>query len=132
MTFPFETLEAFVEHLASYDGAPRVGYKFWRTRDLDVAEIAKLIRQDIAELCKDEVLPKVKFSVRIERYAGGQSISIVCPEPPKGARGPHDPASVRLTLQRVLDSYNYDGSHGMYDWTNRRFHDSLTFRKAEA
>lgn len=43
---------------------------------LDVAEIAKQIRKLIKDAIKAGYLPKIKTSVRIQRFSGGQSINI--------------------------------------------------------
>lgn len=50
------------------------GVKYAATEKLDVKDIAKLVRQDIASAVRAGALPDWKYSVRIERYSGGQSI----------------------------------------------------------
>lgn len=50
------------------------GVKHDATASLDVAEIAKLVRKDIAAEVKAGTLPEWKYAVRIQRYSGGQSI----------------------------------------------------------
>jgi len=49
-----------------------VGPKY--KRDLDVKDIAKLVRQDIKDAIKGGELPKGKYGVRISRFAGGCSL----------------------------------------------------------
>ncbi len=49
------------------------GAKYEATRDLDVKEIAKRMRADIAAL---KLAKGIKVAVRIQRYSGGQSIDI--------------------------------------------------------
>lgn len=55
-----------------YTGYKWKGKAFDRTADLDITEIAKLAREEY----KIE-FPEMKWSVRIERYSGGQSINAV-------------------------------------------------------
>ena len=43
---------------------------------LDVAAIAKLVRAEIKDAVKAGTLPKLKTSVRIDRYSGGQSLDV--------------------------------------------------------
>ena len=45
------------------------GEKYERGRD--ITDVAKLIRAELKEQC-----PKCKFGVRIQRYAGGQSLTV--------------------------------------------------------
>lgn len=48
--------------------------QLFHERGLDIAEIAKLVRKDLkAEFGKDN-----KFSVRIKRFSGGQSLDVTC------------------------------------------------------
>lgn len=51
-------------------------------RDLDVADIAKLIRAEIKDLVKRAALPADwKYSVRCRRFAGGASIDVTATSP---------------------------------------------------
>ena len=53
------------------------GAKHDATRSLDIAQIAALVRKDIADTQKRGDLPKaMKASVRIQRYSGGQSLDV--------------------------------------------------------
>lgn len=120
-----ETLEDFVKNRAHYCGMVQIGCKYWETRNLDIKEIAKLVRADIKDRTNSGSLPDQKYSVKIERYRGGQSINISTEKGNfKSKVDPDrrfDPAQIRLELQYILDQYNYDGSHGMYDWLDNRF-----------
>lgn len=111
-----DSLEAFVEGISCYEGAPEIGRLYWRTRNLDIKDIAKRMREDIKAKGWGK---KVKVSVKIGRYAGGQSIDITA-NMPAGARAP-EPATVRLDLEYIHRSYNYNASHGMYDYISCRY-----------
>ena len=73
--------------------------------NLDITEIAKILRGKLKES-----FPQCKFSVRIERYAGGQSLSVhlmeapfdVFPESVPEITGPIHPIE-RETLKDRLD-----------------------------
>ena len=45
-------------------------------RSLDIKEIAKRLRVDIKRAVKDGELPDEKYSVRIRRFSGGQSMDV--------------------------------------------------------
>jgi len=51
-------------------------------RDLDIVEIAKLLRAEIKAAVKAEELPKGKYSVRISRYANGRSLNVTIKDYP--------------------------------------------------
>ena len=127
-----ETLEEFVKQIAHYCGKVQIGCKYWETRDLDIKEVAKLVRADIKEWVDRGSLPLQKYSVKIERYRGGQSINISTANGTfKSKIDPKrrfDAAQVRLDLQYILDQYNYDGSHGMYDWSDVRFYTDVKLK----
>ena len=114
-----ETLEEFVKEIAAYEAAPEIGAKYWETRDLDIAEIAKFVRADIKTAVSAGALPKGRYSVRVSRAARGfEGIRIKLPEP-KTQRP--DPVSIGLKLQYILRQYNFNASHGMYDYSCKRF-----------
>lgn len=46
------------------------------SRDLDIAEIAKLVRADIKAAVKAGTIPDAAYRVRISRFAGGQSLDV--------------------------------------------------------
>lgn len=43
---------------------------------MDVKDIAKIVRSELADLAKKGQIPKFKYRVRIERFAGGSSIDV--------------------------------------------------------
>lgn len=120
-----ETLEKFIKSIAAYEAAPEIGAKYWETRKLDIAEVAKLIRKDIKASVKNGSIPSLKYSVRIGRGGRGyRAIDISTPEPPKTVK--RDPVSIGLHLQYILRQYNYNASHGMYDYSCKRFFGKVT------
>ena len=117
------TLEDFVKQLSAYVGAPSIGAKYWETRDLSLVQIAALIRADIKQDIANAALPRGKYFVRTRKYAGGGSIDITAQI---AKSEPRDPVSTKLTLQYLLDQYNYDASHGMHDYSCNRFFGHIT------
>lgn len=100
-----------------------VGAKYEMTEDLDIKEIAKLVRADLKTK-----FPGVKASVRIERYSMGQAINVDIlsglqplhqTEPPK--RPSVYGAQLRGQIAELLDEYNYDNSDMMEDYYDVRF-----------
>jgi hypothetical protein len=134
------------------------GNKYEETRNLDIKEIAKMIRKDIKEAIKAGDLPKgLKTSVKIERFSGGQSINIRVKKyegkmysekyvqhhiqnPHQGFFGDRYEIGLKntlKTLEDILQSYNRDNSDSMSDYFDVRFyghadvdHD-LRYEKAE-
>jgi hypothetical protein len=110
---------------------------------LDTAEIAKLVRKDIKAEVKAGNLPSapVKYSVRIERFAGGSSINIFVKGYDKPASlwtefGPFgQPGYVRTDeataiiarLDSILNAYNFDGSEVQVDYFHVNFYGHATF-----
>lgn len=114
-------------------------------RNLDVTEIAKLMRQAI----KAE-LPGVKCSVRIQRYSGGRSINITLLEAPfncepvipmqqwyedhdrQGIQRPwrenFDPAMVEAMakLKDIHGRWNRDNSDSMSDYFDVNYYGSVS------
>jgi hypothetical protein len=90
------------------------GSKYEETKDLDIAEVAKLVRKDLAAL----KLP-VKPSVRISRYSGGQSLDVHL----KMERDPELAKKIRA----ILNSYNFDESDSQSDYFCVRFYGHVTF-----
>lgn len=124
------------------------GSRYQATRDLDIAEIAKLVRKDIKDAQVDGLLPAdATFTVRIDRFSGGQSLDITLTGMPDtwtyNAPGQEPnyaeyiPAHGGYTVEaeealgmmrRVLGSYNYDGSDTQSDYFNVRFYSSVNIQ----
>ncbi|TET51335.1 MAG: hypothetical protein E3J64_07045 [Anaerolineales bacterium] len=125
------------------------GSKYAETKDLDLAEIAKLVRADIKAAVKAGDLPKgTKTSVRISRYSMGQSLTATITECPGlivanpdrvrfDLDDPHghttlpllSPDATRVVgvVQDITDSYNYDSSDPASDYYNVRFYGGAGF-----
>lgn len=117
---------------------------------LGTKEIAVKVREDIKSAVKSGMLPKGKYSVRIERYSGGSSINVgfvfedeTIPvlNPPRvkfEVEHPYDfpgnngeetswlySTTTRATmrdLEDILEAYNHDGSDPMTDYCDVKFH----------
>lgn len=115
--------------------AHTIGSRYAETADLDIADIAKLVRKDIKSAVKAGTLPSdAKYTVRIERYSLGQSLHVTATLPDRPARVrddfPYDghygftpeADAIKNRLQRMTDAYNYDGSDVMTDYSLVRFY----------
>jgi hypothetical protein len=123
-----------------------IGTKY--NRDLDIKDVAKLVRKDIAAAIKAGKLPEgLKATVRIDRYSMGQSLDVTvnacpgivlstarvafvaanphdhCPLPRMSAHG----ARVLATLEAIVQAYNFDRSEPMSDYYHVNFHSTVDF-----
>jgi hypothetical protein len=96
-----------------------VGTKYETTKDLDVAEIAKLVRKDLKQ-----AYPKYKFSVRIDRYSMGQSLGVVASN---SGLSTHSDAANELErkIKEIVDAYNFDDSDSMSDYFHVAFYSGV-------
>lgn len=104
--------------------------------DLNLRDIAKLVRKEL----KTTFGPAWKFSVRIRRFAGGQSMDVTVTDAPAvlyrlaGAdeRYPDYPVHsdagelATKTAQAILDSYNRQDIDSMTDYFNVHFYGSVS------
>ena len=112
--------------------------------DLDVKDIAALIRKDIKAAVKMGILPDEKFGVRISRFSGGCSIDVqvktwalgahrveVEVEAPWGTRTEQHLTPVAKstldTLNSIMGAYNHDGSDTMTDYFDVKFYGHANF-----
>ena len=115
------------------------GEKF--NRDLDVKEIAKLIRKEL------KGISGLKTSVRIERYSMGRSINVsikecgfnpMNPERIKAEKeNPHvsidlsiytkQGSDLKDKIQSIVDQYNFDDSDSMTDYFNVNFYGFVNY-----
>jgi hypothetical protein len=113
---------------------------------VDVKDIAKAIRADIKAAVKSGDIPAVKYSVRIDRFSGGQSINVTISgipnarierEHPYGGTvvANSDEANlVQHKVQAMVDAYNHDGSDSQTDYWDVRFYGfvSIDWRESVA
>jgi hypothetical protein len=108
----------------------------------DVAEIAKLIRTGIKEKIKAGILPKGKYSVKIDRFSGGSSIDIRIKEfqgkifnpefleleargqeiGRNGMRYSKELSEALKVLESMLNTFRMDDSDGMIDYFHTNFY----------
>jgi hypothetical protein len=119
-------------------------------RDLDVAEIARRLRQEIKDAIAAGTLPRMTVSVRLARFAGGQSIDIKIKrasfpvlnrervlaeqhEPGRFLAPSHYPMytdqaqTVLKQLQAIHQAYNYDGSEIQVDYYNVNYYGQVEY-----
>ena len=126
----------------NYTGHGFEGGKYQETKDLDVTEIAKLLRKELKEK-----LPGFKFSIRCEKFAGGSSIRISITkwadgfkwwnddykkgeEPQYGSpesklfwsQENNEGKEILETVKQVANQYNFDDSDGMIDYFHVAFY----------
>jgi len=122
---------------------------------MDIKDIAKAVRADIKAAQKEGTLPKMKISVRTERYSGGQSLSVTIKEFPIqilniwrvkiqkenpnyfiGHICEDHPAYEMYTplakkalakLKEISNAYNYDGSETMVDYFDVNYYEHVGF-----
>ena len=107
-----------------------VGNKYNQVKDLDVKDIAKLIRQDLKKF-KD-----CKFSVSIHRYSGGRSLNVKLVECSNLNRFEIfkseycDSRAVfndefNAELKSIINQYNFDRSNPQSDYFYVNFYEHL-------
>lgn len=117
-----------------------VGSKFEATRDLDIAAVAKLVRADIKAAVVAGALPEGKYSVTIERYSMGRSITVrlssfpgidifdrgqmIASERGEGVRVGFSSAAKGIIAQveAIAEAYNRRETDWASDYSNVRFH----------
>jgi len=108
-----------------------IGNKYDQVKNLDVKDIAKLIRTDLKQF-KD-----CKFSVSIQRYSGGRSIHIKLMNTNNLKRfvnvhyNSTDKDRLNFSkdfkerLESIVNQYNYDKSDPMTDYFNVNFYSHI-------
>ena len=130
------------------------GYKYDEAKNLSVVDIAKLMRADVKQAKAHGLLGKdVKVSIRTERFAGGAAINIVITMPDawiaqddskcavgsmcEGMGWHHnrcdaaahlsdEAEAAKMTVQRIHDAYNHDGSDAQIDYFDVNYYGSVT------
>jgi len=108
-----------------------IGNKYQEVKNLDIKEIAKLIRADLKQF-KD-----CKFSVSIQRYSGGRSVHIKLMNTTNLKRfvnihyNSTDKDRLNFSkdfkerLESIVNQYNYDKSDPMTDYFNVNFYSHI-------
>jgi hypothetical protein len=126
-----------------YSGNMFVGSKFNETRELGIVPLSKLIKADI----KKE-FPNIKFSLKTQRYSGGQSIDITITEigfnPFSTNYKKHIISNAERydsfyntrfnekynmfmnRIREIVNMYNYDDSMPQADYFNKRFYSNVS------
>lgn len=91
-----------------------VGSKYEQVKDMDIKDIAKLVRKDLNEYFKGQ---NYKISVRIERFSMGQAINVFLSNTgiENNIEAKRD---TKDAVQRILDQYDYDKSSTDYSEVN--------------
>lgn len=97
----------FKEEDKGYTGLRTEGRYYQQTKDLGVTEIAKLAREEFKAL-----FPEMKWSVRIERYSGGQSINAIGTNYPNNPFTPEYIEAVRKTSKTQVIENNRNARTG--------------------
>lgn len=95
------------------------GIRYQETKDLDIKDVAKLVRKDL----KDR-FPDTKISVRIQRYSMGRSLHVVI-EGTGISRGTSLHKILYEEIRDIVDAYNYDDSYFMTDYFDGRYYSHI-------
>ncbi len=133
----------------SFDDKGYSGYKFTGnnyelTRNMDIKELSKLVKKELSI-----EFPEWKFSVKIERFAGGQSMNVYIVDMPynpfseeadaayKADKHPDLHTNQRVELynpkyladskkiNKIIKQYNYDDSDSQTDYFDVRYYSHL-------
>lgn len=125
-----------------------ISYGSKYVRGLDVSDIAKCVRRDIAAAVKSGELPPIKTSVTISRYSGGRSLRVKITACPVGvmnidrvladAADPHGYPTIReihseagreilARVESIVSAYNFDGSDTQSDYFHVNFYGFVDF-----
>lgn len=96
-----------------------IGINYEETKDLDIKEIAKLVRRDIKQ-----AYPTFKTSVRIERYSMGQSLNVTI-QNTDTIRRSEAANAIEKAIKNIVDAYNFDDSDSASDYFHVRFYSHI-------
>jgi hypothetical protein len=99
-----------------------VGEKYAETKDLDIKDIAKLVRADIRKAVEEERLPDGSYSVRIDKFNFGQSLHVDLTLPgmmPKNSSGIQ--IKLKERIREIMSIYNFDAGDPQIDYSCSRF-----------
>ncbi len=92
------------------------GTKYEQVRNMNITDIAKLVRKDLAE-----AFPTYKFSVVCQKYAGGCSLNIKVRETGVTDHWSNAGREITERISKVVDEYNYTDSDMMSDYHRTNF-----------
>lgn len=115
---------------------------------LDVAEVAKRVRREIAAQVKSGKLPAIKTTVRVHRFAGGQKLNVEVTQVPQGFpvanrarveheyRHPREPSHLDMlstearlllkAIEQIVAPYHWDRSDIQTDYWCCNFYLSIS------
>ena len=122
------------------------GTKYAATKDMDIKDIAKLIRADIKASIKAGQIPDGKYAVKISRYSMGQSLDvsisdvdiqiynvekIYAEDRRENTDGLYiyseEGRAILSAVQGIIDSYNFDKSKMIEDYHHQKFYGHVTY-----
>lgn len=137
----------------NHQGRDFKGSKYEETKNLDIKDIAKLVRKDIIGAMKNGSLPKpFKASVKISRFSGGVSLDVTIKQLPDGFKLfsdnyleqqkrkiageqiEHMPyyktrtkeiQDIEKTIKDIVEAYNYDNTDVMVDYFDVNFYGNV-------
>lgn len=98
-----------------------VGAKYEEVENMDIKDIAKLVRKDIKEAFPNT---NYKFSVRIERFSMGRSLKVYVNNTglmPRSVQA----STIESKIQEIVDQYNFDDSDWLSDYSHVNFYSSV-------
>ena len=123
----------------NYTGYGWEGAKYNETKNLNVTEIARLIRKEL----KTKTFDGFKFSVRTKKYSGGCSIRIEVLDVPEDfkllnpsydeynhrgeSRYTKNAVSFLDVVKSIGNKYRYDDSDGMIDYFSTNFYFNVDY-----
>ena len=99
-----------------------IGSKYLETQDLDLTDIAKLVRSDLKELVSE--FEGAKLSVRVQRYSMGQTLHVELSNSGIDRRSSFG-MSIANKIKGTIEDYNFNDSDSMSDYYHVRFHSSV-------
>jgi hypothetical protein len=130
--------------MRNYGGQGWEGAKYQQTENLDVVDIAKLIKKEA-----QAKFPSLQLSIKTSRFAGGESIRLgiegtnfeihsedfkECVKNDKflpfgKPRFTEKATEVKKELEKVVNQYRYNDSNGMIDYFDTNFYSSVDYKE---
>jgi len=132
----------FQQFDTGYSGNKFVGSKYSLTKDMDIKEIAKLVKKEL-----DIEFSDWKFSVKIDRFSGGQSLRVSIIDMPytpfsevvdNAYKSNENPNETRFDsiynkqylkdsekIKSTINQYNMDDSNSQVDYFHTNFYSSV-------